>query len=321
MAPSLVDLTLEQSVPRLPSHTTQPPPARGPSVALPSLQTLRILCDTNDCVRFMDHLSINPAATMEITGNLGTDSGIKRLLEIVSAHASRSTALLASRISLPHPHTRSAISIRGYRDVDVRRLDLDELGDIDVTFDNLQPGDRPFAAALRGAGAIFSGVQYLSLVSENGSNVSWPSLFECVPSVETLEILGHPGPGFAEALFHLRDVQNGESSATSGPLLRLRELKLDDVYFRRWDGASWSHGGEFFDKLLDWTILRCNHGIPLERLQVWQCRYATVKDIHRLREIVVEVDWDMWEQESDEDEDEDDDDDFYAHHHPMYGWY
>lgn len=61
MAAILVDLTLDQAVPRLRSHTIPPPPVHGPSIALPSLQTLRILCHANDCVHLMHRLSINPA--------------------------------------------------------------------------------------------------------------------------------------------------------------------------------------------------------------------------------------------------------------------
>ncbi|KAM5532812.1 hypothetical protein V8D89_013531 [Ganoderma adspersum] len=138
MAPTLVNLTLDQAVPRLRSHTIPPPPAHGPSIALPSLRTLRILCHANDCVHLMDHLSINPAATMDLTGNSVTDLAAERLVEIVSAHMSRSTPLLA-----------------GYKDADLERVDFDDL-------------ERPLAAALKGA-VTENGTNTLEIIGNPGS--------------------------------------------------------------------------------------------------------------------------------------------------------
>ena len=228
--------------------------------------------------------------------------------------------MLALRIS--PLNSTSGVSISGYKNADLGRVYFDELGDICLTFGTREPGERLLAAALKGAGTMLSRVQSLSFVTGDGSNIPWTGLFACTPSVETLEIVGNPGSGFAKALGDIHDVQNGESSATSGPLLRLRKLKLDNVHYRYWGRASWCDG-DFFDGLLDWTIMRCKYGIPLERLEVQQCKYAVAdsEDVRRLRQIVVQVDWDRWEPESDEDEDEDDDDeDFYTHEH-YDGWY
>ncbi|KAI1796767.1 hypothetical protein LXA43DRAFT_1177890 [Ganoderma leucocontextum] len=300
MAPSLVHLTLENSVPPLQSSTAEPPlPNR--SIALTSLQTMSINCNTNDCVHLMDHLSINPVAKIDVTGSGG--SGIQRLVEILSGHVSRSAPLLGLKISFPNRASTSKVTITGYEDTNFRRQVFDSDGGppLNLTLSIPWTGgaqERPLTAVLKAAHKLFSRVQTLYMYSNvyGGFDVPWLTLFACAQSVQTLDISGHPGTRFFKALCDVRQVKGEQSSVTCVPLVRLRELKLGDVRFR---DSMWRpnehNAGKFFHGLLDWVILRCNYGIPLERLRLLQCEYATARDIRRIEQIVVQVEWDQWE--------------------------
>ena len=309
IAPTLVHLTLEESVPQLQSPTTEPtlPSGGRRSITLSSLQTLRIVCNTNDCVHLMDHLSVNPEATMDLTGREGT--GLERLTAILATHFSRSTPLLALRIAL----SRSTpwVAIRG----DENKYKLSEHPDsayakFRLTFPQSRMNHRQLlTAVLSSANTLFSNVHtlYLHTDSVEGYHIDWLSLFVCAPLVETLDIVGHPGKGFLEALSNVQeeaDSEQGQSPATSVPLNHLRILKLRDARFRSpsWRLGEPSGDSELSDQLIDWAILRCNYGVPLERLELSACTYATAEIVGRVEEVIGEVDWDGWERESTEQE-------------------
>lgn len=98
--------------------------------------------------------------------------------------------------------------------------------------------------------------------------------------------------GFFKALCDVRRVQGGQLWATLVPLIRLRELTPDHARFHYsiWNYKRGSEG-DFFDHLLDWAMLRCNYRVPLERLQIQGSKCVT-KDVSRIREVIVEVEWD-----------------------------
>ncbi|KAM5532811.1 hypothetical protein V8D89_013530 [Ganoderma adspersum] len=261
----------------------------------------------------MDHLSVNPTATMDLTGKGGT--GIERLTAILSTHFSRSMPLLALRIALSR--STSGVAITG--DKDKHRLSRhpnSPYARFRLSFPQPGMSDRQLlTAVLSPANALFSNVQalYLHTDSVEGYQIDWLPLFACAPLVEILDIVGHPGKGFLEALSNVQEeaAKQGQAPATSVPLNHLRMLKLEDARFR---SPSWRLGepitdgpGEFSDQFLHWAILRCNYGAPLERLELSACTHATAELVGRIEEVIEEVDWDGWERESTEQEDSDSD--------------
>ncbi|KAM5532797.1 hypothetical protein V8D89_013516 [Ganoderma adspersum] len=302
MAPSLVHLTLDNCLPRFQPAASEPPPATRP-IALPSLQHLKVGAITDDCVFLMDRLSMNPTAKVTVTA-LGV-AGIPHLVEILSAHVSRTAPLLALHMFFPGI-TSWSVNIVGQGDVtDMARIRLDltlRTSHLDDRF------DRPLTAVLRAAKTLFSHVKTLYTSSGHERDIGWERLFMRTPSLQILDIKGHPGSGFLKALCNVQRKKKGESSRWVVPLRRLCELRLHDGRFRQ--APIWGHkrsSGEFFDQLLDWVILRCNYKVPLRRMGISECKYATAKDVNRLREIVVDVEWDGWERESSEDDEDSDD--------------
>ncbi len=311
IAPTLVHLKLEEAVPWLQSSTTEPPFASGRSIVLSSLQTLSVTCNTNDCTHLMDHLSVNPAATMKIKGSGGT--GIARLTEILSAHYSRSTPLLALSIVLDP--LRAEVTIVGNNsDKMFEHVKGPDTIRLSFSHDERGTGQGLLAAvlAVSTANTPFSRVRtlHLNTDSRDGFHMNWSTLFAHMPSVEVLDILRHPGEGFFEALSDVQEasVEQGQSPGTFVPLNQLCRLKLEDLhlqcesptYLCRDDGKV-----EVFDQLLDWTILRCNYGVPLERLELSACKHLTAKRVESIEEVIAEVDWDGWERESTDEDDSD----------------
>lgn len=156
MAPSLVHFIPEESVLRLQLYTAEPPPSDR-TVTLTSLRTLSVICNTNDCVRLLDHLSVNSAATMCLTGH-GT-TGIRRLVEHLSDHFFRSAPL--QRLNISFARSTGEIFITGYKNPER-----------DVLQDNNDPAMRLIldivpggalspllTATLEGANTLFSRVK------------------------------------------------------------------------------------------------------------------------------------------------------------------
>lgn len=302
MAPSLVHLTLDNCLPRFQPAAFEPPPATR-TIALPSLRHFKVAAITDDCVFLMDRLSMNPTAKVAVNA-LGV-AGIPPLVEILSAHISRTAPLLALHMFFPGVASW-AVNIVGQGEItDMARVRLDltfRTSHLDDRF------DRPLTAVLKAAKTLFSDVKTLCISSGNELDIGWQRLFTRAPSLQVLDIKGHPGNGFLKALCNVQRKKKGESSRWVVPLPRLCELRLHDGRFRQ--APIWGHKrstGEFFDQLLDWVILRCNYKVPLRRMGISECKYATAKDVNHLREIVVDVKWDEWERESSEDDEDSDD--------------
>ncbi len=313
MAPSLVHLTLDGCVPRFQTAASEPPPPTR-SIALPSLQRLKIDSATNNCAFLMEHLLVNPAALLTVTA-LGV-AGIPRLVEILSAHVSRTTPLLVLHILCPD-YSSSSVNIVAQRGVTDLGFSVRAPLDLTLRTTHLDEAlDRPLTAVLKASKTLFSCVRTLHISSYDELDVNWQRLFARMTSVEILDISGHPGKGFSKALCDVRRKKKGESPRWDVPLRRLRELRLNDVRFHQspmipvWVDER-SSRADFTDHLLDWAILRCNYGLPLERLELSECKHATAKDVNRLKEVVVEVKWDGWERDSTDEDDDDYDDETY----------
>ncbi len=166
---------------------------------------------------------------------------------------------------------------------------------------------------------MFARVQKLRLAGLFTS-VKWANVFTRFPSVQTLIMDEHPWDNMLPALTTTRRLQDGRVYVTA-PVLRAMHLSQ----FRF---SMPSDDLEPFDDLLDFAIFRCNYGAPIEEIHLSACKYATEEKVERLREVVVDVQWDEWEmdvtteeEEYDSDEELDySDSDYGRRHYGFGGW-
>ena len=128
-------------------------------------------------------------------------------------------------------------------------------------------------------------------------DLDWAILFAQLPRLQSLECCGHPSGPFFDALCDVQS-DDSESGEPRVPVPELRTLRLIDVLFRR-PADTAEREREFVDELLDWAILRCNYGCPLETLELGNCAHATEDDVDLLAEVVPDVGWDGWDPDGD----------------------
>ena len=328
MAPSLVRLTLEECIPRLQSCASEPPHPTH-FILLDSLRSLRIVANTNDCARMMANLHVNPAAKVDLTVHGAT--GVQRLVQLLSSHVSRSSPLLAVRISFSFATSRPSVTLTGYKSANPLLVHVSD-PHISVSLStSWRPGSArqpPLTALLKAASTskLFECVETLRVSTHDANSnlkyyaIDWPALFLRTPVLEILDVAGHPDKGFFKALSGC-DTQQANSTSlrahcqTSAPapggsmgvpLVRLRELRLEGASLHnrdtgRRDCKRKSRPGEgepereLVDELVEWAALRCDHGIPLWKLRLRRCDSVTEKDVDRVRKVVREVDWERWE--------------------------
>ena len=173
----------------------------------------------------------------------------------------------------------------------------------------------PLGLVLSAAPALFSRVRTLRIANLSIESSRWTTLFERTPDVRDLRITDASGE-FVDALSKLRKPSGSRRGRTMPLLPHLSSLHLTAVPFV-WcnkDGQGKVLGG----KLLDWAIMRCNYGVPIERMDIAECEEVFEKDVDRLREVVTDVEWDEWEGRDYSDEEEIEDEDELEYEDGMY---
>lgn len=157
---------------------------------------------------------------------------------------------------------------------------------------------------VRDSGALFKRVQELSIVGTFSSKIKWTNIFKHFPTVRTLAMDDHPWGDMLLVLTTARRLQDGRLSVA---MPSLRVLRLSEFRF-----SLPADGYAPFNDLLDLAIFRCNYGIPLDEMRLSECKHATEKHVERLKEVVVDVEWDGWELETTTEEEEDDSEENYS---------
>ena len=137
----------------------------------------------------------------------------------------------------------------------------------------------------------------------------WTLLFSCATNVRTLAVVNET----ADVVKALRKVYNVKSKSRSSkkprmkqhlPLPFLTTFQLDNIRFSlSWDDPDEAEEEVLISKLLDWVMMRCNYGVPLQKMGISACKYIQAEDVSLLREVVVDVEWDGWERETTTEED------------------
>ncbi len=292
IAPGLRVLSLEAVIPPLPLDTVSPP-APSRNITFPSLHSLRLSGVLVDFANLFNHLSPTPTSTVRLesresmydTQHRISTAGVIDVAHGLSQHIGRGEVLSSVHIELFR---------QVWRITCCRTTDLSGPPPVLLTFASSYGGheEMPITALFRDSGNMFAHVQYLSLV-EDTFDLDWAFLFARLPRLQSLECYGHPFGPFFEAL---SDVPSDESGELRVPLPELQILRLINVLFRR---PADTVEREFVDKLLDWAILRCNYGCPLETLELGSCAHAMETDVDLLAEVVPDVGWDGWDSEGD----------------------
>ncbi|PIL25205.1 hypothetical protein GSI_13094 [Ganoderma sinense ZZ0214-1] len=296
IAPGLRVLSLKETIPPLPLDTTSPPtPSRN--IALPSLQSLRLAGKLIDSANLFNHLSLAPTSTVKFesrdsihdTHTHSSTAGIVDITRRLSQYVGRAEPLCSVRIEL---------FCKTWYVTCYGTADLSGPPPVDLTLASSY-GEReemPVTTLFRGSGNMFAHVQHLSIV-EDTFDLNWAFLFAQLPRLQSLECRGHPFGPFFDALCNVQ-LDDSKSGEPRVPVPELRTLRLIDALFRR-PADTVEREREFVDELIDWAILRCNYGCPLETLELGNCAHATEEDVDVLAEVVPDVGWDGWDTDGD----------------------
>lgn len=116
-----------------------------------------------------------------------------------------------------------------------------------LTLDADMQGNERISLMMQESSMLFSHLRYLRMTP---GPYDWTPLISRLPKLLTLSLVGNPG-----AIFQAITLVGPEDSV---PLPALRVLELEDVRFDT------EGGKQLIENLIDWAMLRCNHGVPLE---------------------------------------------------------
>ena len=280
---TLEKLELQEAIPHL-SEDLSTLPTLQRTVELPRLRELVISSDMLDCANFLHHVSLPANARLSVTGRWG--DSVESLVRVFSTHLARCAPLLTVCLT---PHEDGPTYVLGWRTFHgTAQASTAPQPDVALylwTHENL----RALQHLVRSA-AIFGAVRSLE-IPPSATTVDWADLFARVPQLRVLSIAGQPQPGLFDALSKVQ--RKGGRRARQGPGKMLAE-ELHTVQLTGMQFASCHSGGDL-EEMLEWLILRCNEGVPVQRMELERCIHLTAEDVDRLAEVVPEVEWDEME--------------------------
>ncbi|EIW57417.1 uncharacterized protein TRAVEDRAFT_48456 [Trametes versicolor FP-101664 SS1] len=292
-APRLEALTIEDAIPKLGFTASSPVQLPLPSRTIP-LSSIKSICLAGDAAyvaHLLNHISSPSTASLHVT--VRNQLGIQELAQCVAAHMSNRPPFLSVVLASSGP---DPFILSGWTQLGASRDAL-----LRMTFGLISAGDY-LVPILQGLGTFFWHVQKLrisgmfALLTMN----KWTNVFTRFPSIRTLVLDEHPWGDMLPALTTTRRLQSGRVYVTA-PVLSA--LHLSQFRF-----SMPSDDLEPFDELLDFAIFRCNYGAPIDEIHLNACKYATEEKVERLREVVVDVQWDEWEMDVTTEEEEYDSD-------------
>ncbi|KAI0794149.1 hypothetical protein C8Q74DRAFT_559995 [Fomes fomentarius] len=281
LAPSLENLTLEEAIP--PSRgltdgsTNVALPMRN-LISFPVLRSLVLKDRSNDIAAFLSGISFRSSTTISIVGE--GEMGFADIARKLSDVLSQGPPFLSAAITFSFDVMRIVV---GHTPASPHATSPSDIPlDFSLDAGMLVQGNEFLSILTRESSMLFSHLQYLQ-ITPGPFSIDWTPLLSGLPNLLTLSLVGNPG-----AIFPALTAVGPEDSV---PLPALRVFKLRDVRSNNFT----RDGERFIENLVDWAMLRCHHGVPLETLSMSECEYARETDIGLLREIVPDVDWDGWD--------------------------
>ncbi|KAI0819155.1 hypothetical protein BC628DRAFT_1090948 [Trametes gibbosa] len=251
----------------------------GRTIQAPRLTRVDLSGDLLSVADLLAHLAL-PSAVMlsvEVHGLLGSTELMDALCRIFSPP----DRLVLMRFAT---HEFNTFTFVGQR----RACDDAPL---EVTFAKLGRGFLSHILPSSESESLFSRIEELEL--GEFSTPEWERLFGSFPRLKALSLDQHPEHEFFRALTTPLALGKGRIGVL---LPALRVLKLSGFQFRSsFPQRQSSDGDGPFQGLLDWAIFRCNYGFRIDRLTLHDCPFACADDVEKLKQVVVDVEWDEWE--------------------------
>ncbi|KAH9940823.1 uncharacterized protein BXZ73DRAFT_42496 [Epithele typhae] len=291
----LRSLELNKSIPRLPDEELSVPDTWRSPVDLPCLQSLTLNADALDCANLLQHLTFPSDARLSVTAR--GERGTEDLARIFGNQVARGAPL--RRVVFAPIYSRQLLWAFG------RSIGADadtEQWDAELCVDAY--GHSRALGALTGHAPFLRAVEHVEALWTYGS-WEWRTLFERAPALRSLALTGHPGKQFFDALTLARGGEEGvgggeelEEGDWTPAVPHLAEISMVQMRFPcRLHDHEYSEGTvDFLESMLDWLMLRCENGIPLQRLRLTNCVNVTEEVVGMVEEIVPDVVWDEHEQ-------------------------
>lgn len=241
LAPSLEDLTLEDAIPPssgLTDSSTSFAPHMCNLLSFPALRSLTLKGKSNDIAGFLSGISFRPSNTISLTGNgeTGFDDIARKLSDVLNHEP---PLLLSAAITC----FNNMEIVMGHTPASPYEAPIP----LYLTLDADMQGNERISLMMQESSMLFSHLRYLRMTP---GPYDWTPLISRLPKLLTLSLVGNPG-----AIFQAITLVGPEDSV---PLPALRVLELEDVRFDT------EGGKQLIENLIDWAMLRCNHGVPLE---------------------------------------------------------
>lgn len=279
VAPSLEVLELGQTIPQQ-SLTVASPlqlPLSSQTIRLSSIKHIRLDGDARCIARLLNRISSPSTAALQVLACSWL--GDKELMQSIATHMSERTPFSSIHLH-SHGHTElTPYILSGWTSFDTT---VDAL--LKVGFHPLYSRDDAFSRVLQYSGSLCERAQELRL-SGTPMSAKWADVFTRFPRMRKLVLDAQPSnwADMLSALMTARRLEDGEVSVLA-PSLRVIHLSYFN-HSRTSDDLQSSYG------LLDLAIFRCNCGVPIDKICLDECQYLTTKEVERLKEVVVDVQW------------------------------
>ncbi|KAF9530412.1 hypothetical protein CPB83DRAFT_905358 [Crepidotus variabilis] len=304
--PDLESLDLENSIPLTNLESNSP-------VQLPALQQLRISSDSYDGLSPLQYFAI-PASTIVDLRCTASAYSIQSNLESLWSRLSLTIShFLASMTSgstgiLPAFHTLSLSFLSAYTIKAWRKPWT-------YSSPNMHRTDAAnFSLQLNAAGPSITKLIPNVLTQINtlalSAIIDEGSLIQTFGDISTLRTIVLDGrSGILESLSRALNPQTDNMNASYNQVAfsRLENLVMYNTIFSEQDGIDYIT----LDDLVDCLIQRFEHGVPIQKLAIFESFDIYDDDIGLLEEVVVDVEWDEVTMECEEEGEDDYDEDRY----------
>jgi len=302
--PSLATLELRDSLPlanELRRRTRNP-------ITLTKLRQLNLCSpqDMNEVINVLSSIIVPQGATIKIGG--GADNGSKNADSFVPDVSSSLSAFI-SEMSSEHSgaifyQTLIVESIYGELDLEAWKANIKTEdrckipADLELSISRLLHIEKMLRECTKDLPLSMLKTLHLSM------DMSKAVLIECfgrLPQLRNVTVSSSATLGFIKALTHkAKGYKRRPKVYYDVTFPALESLEITEAIF-----SPDHEGGFFFEELQDCLMDRCNRNAEVRKLTLSDCFCLYEHDVDLLRDIVVDVDWDEWEEEyNSEDEDE-----------------
>ena len=270
---------------------------RSRIIMFPHLCDIRLNSPTIDCANFLRHLSLGTNVQLQLMCR--EERGIQDLVLSVKAALARSDPWRTVELSR---RCGSELTLRAWHTNVTFNEGPHIVESAPFTFelsDRVTAPSREFHRPLFEQASMFTNAE--TFVVDTCADWQWKDTFSAMSNLRRIVVLRHTPDSMLDALSSRLKGQKKRNRPILFP--RLEVLKFYDV---RLASPDYDEDDEFFDRLIDCMIYRCNYNRPVQEVHITECRNITNEDITRLREVVPEVVWDEVEDIEEEDEGEED---------------